>query len=310
MRRYAVPMVLGAGILWGTMGVFVRSLEKMGFDSVQITALRLVCGAVMLWIVLAVTGRARTGVKIRDMLLFAAMGIISLLCMSLLYFYTITASSLSVAAILLYLSPVMVTLMAAVFLKEPLTGGKLLCLVLAVAGCALVSGVLGGEGIGLRSLLTGVGSSVAYGSYSIFGTFALKKHEPLVVTTWSFTFAALGSVIVAGIPEMGYKIAACQGYIWEFVGLVLATAFVTAAVPYLMYTTGLKYMPAAHAAIAACIEPLTAALCGLVFYSEGLGIPELVGIVMILGAIVLLNTGVGRPASPGGRNSMDFPDGK
>ena len=289
MKKSAPILVIFAGIFWGVMGVFVRTWGEYGFDSMKVCAIRLVTAVILLWGVLLVTGKIRTRVKLRDLPLLACTGLISVFSMSALYLATIEGTSLSVAAILLYLSPVMVMLMSAMFLKERITRRKLIALVLAVAGCVFVAGLGADTRVSLWGLVTGVGSAIAYGSYSILGTFALRKYEPLVVTTYAFTFAAIGAVIAAGPMELAGLFQSCPLTVGQMVGLSFATGAVSAAIPFLLYTLGLQHMEASHAAIIVCTEPLVAALCGAVVYHEHLFILQITGILLILAAIILLN---------------------
>ena len=71
--------------------------------------------------------------------------------------------------------------------------------------------------------------------------------------------------------------------------LLIVTAFVTAVLPYLLYTVGLSHMRASAAAIMASIEPVVATAAGALVFGEGLTIPAFAGIALVLGAIVVLN---------------------
>ena len=80
-----------------------------------------------------------------------------------LYFYTIVNSRASIAVVLLYTSPVFVMILARIFFGEKITRYKLAALVLTIAGCVLVTGVLG-EGYmpPAIAILTGVLTGLAY----------------------------------------------------------------------------------------------------------------------------------------------------
>lgn len=128
MKKAAPAFVLAAGTLWGIMGIFVRKLGTYGFSSIQIASL----------------------IEIRDIGLFPGMGLVSLLLFTICYFTTINMASLSVAAILLYTSPIWVMLMSLVCFKEKMTKRKVLAAAMAFGGCVLVSGVGSGTRLILR----------------------------------------------------------------------------------------------------------------------------------------------------------------
>ena len=172
------------------------------------------------------------------------------------------------------------------FFKERLTLRRVAALVLAFGGCVLVSG-LGGGGLTPLGLLIGLCSGIGYGLYSILGSVALRKYEPLTVTTYAFLFSAAGSWFICRPAEM-LSIASSLPPL-SFALDVLSIAVVTAVAPYLLYTLGLKNTPASKAAIMATVEPLVATVLGIVVFSEPLTPAAAAGIILILAAIVLLN---------------------
>ena len=223
----------------------------------------------------------------RDLPLFLGLGFGSILFFTVCYFTAITMMPLSTAAILLYTSPIWIMLMSVLFFHEKLSGRKLLALALAFAGCVLVSGI-SGEGVTLTGLLIGLGSGIGYGLYSILGTVALRKYSPYTVTTYTFLFAAAGSWIICEPGDMISKFTAAPDLAWLLFFCCL-TALVTAVIPFLSYTLGLRTVEASKAGIIATIEPMVATLVGILVFSEPLTFLSGLGILLILSAVVILN---------------------
>ena len=67
------------------------------------------------------------------------------------------------------------------------------------------------------------------------------------------------------------------------------TALVTAVIPFLCYTLGLRTVEASRAGILATVEPLVATLVGILVFSEPLTLLSGLGILLILSAVVILN---------------------
>ena len=57
----------------------------------------------------------------------------------------------------------------------------------------------------------------------------------------------------------------------------------------MFYTIGLSYVKASSAAIMASVEPVVATIAGVLVFHEGLTAPSLIGILLVMGAITLLN---------------------
>lgn len=288
MKKAAPALILAAGTLWGIMGIFVRKLGTYGFSSIQIASLRIIFGALIFFAITAVAKRELLKIKVQDVGIFIGMGLISLLLFTICYFTTINMASLSVAAILLYTSPIWVMLMSLVCFREKMTKRKVLAVVMAFVGCVLVSGIGGATQLSFKIIGIGLMSAVGYGLYSIFGTFALRKYSPLTVTTYAFLFGAIGALFVCNPTEIVDIVCGSDEQSF-LIMLILLTAFITAVLPYLLYTMGLAAMRASSAAIMASVEPVVATIAGVVVFREAMTAAAFAGILLVIGAIIILN---------------------
>ena len=283
-------LILLAGTFWGSMGLFVRRLEAFGFTPVQIAAVRLRLAALIFCLILLLRDPKGFRMRLRDVPLYLGLGLGSILCLTLCYFTAISIMPLSTAAILLYTSPIWVMLLSVLLFHEKLTGQKLLALALAFGGCVLVSG-LGGGGLTPRAFLIGLGAGIAYGLYSILGAVALRRYAPLAVATLTMAVAGLGTCFLASPAEiLGLLNAVTPGaFSWSAALFCLLTALVTAVIPFLCYTLGLRTVEPSRAAIFATVEPLVATLLGALVFHEPLGLLSAFGMALILAAVLILN---------------------
>ena len=280
-------LIILAACFWGSMGIFVRRLGTFSFSSVQIVSIRITLAALAFCILLTVKDRSGFKISLRDIPLFLGLGFGSILFFTVCYFSAIKLMPLSTAAILLYTSPIWIMLMSALFFHERLNGRKLIALALAFVGCVLVSGI-SGNGITLTGLLLGLGSGIGYGLYSILGTIALRRYSPYTVTTYTFLLAAAGSWLICRPADMISKFTGAD----DLTGLLLfcyLTALVTAVIPFLSYTLGLRTVEASKAGIIATLEPMVATIIGILYFSEPLTLFSGLGILLILAAVVILN---------------------
>ncbi len=287
-KQTAPILILSAGTLWGTMGIFVRKLSAFQFTAIQIAALRIMVGAVIFLAVTAALNRDKLKIHLRDIGWFFGMGICSILLFTICYFQTIALASLSVAAILLYTAPIMVMLMSLILFQEKMTRRKFLALLMAFFGCILVSGIGRDSHISAAAIGFGLASAFGYGLYSILGTFVLCRYHPVTVTTYSFLCAGTGALILSHPADIFQKIQTAQKP-GKVVLLILLTAIVTAVLPYLAYTIGLSFVKASSASIMASLEPVVATIAGCVIFQEELTVFTLTGIALVIAAIVILN---------------------
>lgn len=282
--------VIVAGMLWGLTGVFVRFFTNLGLSSMQIVAFKITTAAILMFFYCLIFNREALKIKWKDIWVFICSGLISLDIFSVCYFSTIQKTSLSVAAVLLYLSPVFVMILSAIIFKEKMTFKKCVACALAFLGCLFVSGLVGSDvSIPMSALLTGLASALGYALFSIFGEIALRKgYSPITITTYSFLFSIIG--IAFFVKPLEIAEAAAKVEVWKFILYAVMVSIVTALAPYVLYTTGLARVSPSKAAIMASIEPVMATIVGLILFSEVPNAYGVVGIILVILAIVLINS--------------------
>lgn len=290
MKRYAPGLIILAGVLWGTMGLFVRKFNAMGIASMEIVELRCVTAAVILFFITFLRDRKLLKIKGKNLPVLICSGIFSIVFFYYCYFSTISIMNLSAAAILLYTAPIFVMLMSVVLFREKLTVKKIFALILAFAGCCLVSGIAtASQALSWKGILLGLGSGFGYALYSIFSRVGLNQGmHSVTITNYTFLFAAIGGAFLADFSALGEAFAQ-YGF-----GLAVFVCFytvVTTVLPYLLYTLGLSFVENGAASVMASVEPVVATLLGILVFSEKPTVSAVMGIVMVLLALVLLNVG-------------------
>ena len=287
-KKFATIYILLAGILWGCMGLFVRPLDGKGLSSWDIVFIRALGTTVILGLYILVTDRKRFRIRLKDLWCFLGSGLLSIVFFNYCYFREITQTSLSVAAILLYTAPAFVILMSAFLFRERLTKRKLLALCMAFTGLVFVTGVIGDAGLlSAEAILVGLGAGIGYALYSIFGRFALERgYGSITISFYTFLFASLGTLIFA---RPGQVVSAVGS--WKDAGLILIFVLISTVIPYITYTVGLRSVENGKASIIASIEPVVATLNGIFFFGESLSMGTGIGILLVLGGIVICNTG-------------------
>jgi len=276
-------MVLAGASLWGLIGLFNRTLMAAGLTPESIVLVRNLGGLILLGLVLGLWKRDVFRIQPKHLIYFFGTGIISVLLFTWCYFSCQQECSLAVAAILLYTSPAFVVLLSALLWRDRLTGRKLLALGLTFFGCVCVTGVYsGGMTITLRGFLLGLGAGFFYALYSIFGRYALAHYEPYTVTFYTFAFAGIGSLVFLRPAQLAVLGGASIAL------TALGLSVVCTVLPYLFYTAGLARMDSGKAAIIASVEPVVAALVGIIVFHESMSPATGLGVVFILAAVLLL----------------------
>ena len=297
------PMLLGlvliaiAAASWGTTGATMTLLSREAAASPLLVGWsRLAVAAPVL--VLAAAGAARFGARPparqpwpsrADLPLCAALGL-AMAAYQVCYFRAVTLVGVAPAALLAICSaPLLVAVLAVLFLGERLTPRVRLSLGMAVAGTALL--VVGPRGLheiaghfGLGALLA-LGAGVSYAVYAVAAKGLLARVTPIAVSAITFALAAL-LLAPALLGEDATAHTLVAG--WP---LLLYLGLGPTAVAYVLFTAGLRRVPATAAAIVSLLEPLTAATLGLLVFGERLGPIGITGAGLLLASLALLTLG-------------------
>ena len=288
-RLFGTVSVVTAGILWGMIGIFVRPLGSMGLASTDIAFVRSAVAFLLLSLYLLLFRRAAFYIRLRHLWCFLGTGVASIAFFNVCYFAAMQMTSMAVAAILLYTSPAFVLVLSFFCFGEKMTFKKICSVLLVILGCVFVSGVIGGEGvsIGLPAFLLGLGAGFGYALYSIFGRCALSRgYGTDTINLYSFLFSA-----VALLP-FSSPVSIAKTAIGQPISLLLMVllALFASLLPYLLYTFGLSRLENGIAAIVVGIEPVVAAVVGVIFLHDDMPGPlTVLGVVLVLAAILLPN---------------------
>lgn len=284
--------VIAAGILWGCMGLFVRNLNTLGLATMGIVAIRCFITCILVLLYLAIFKRELLKIKLKDIWCFLGTGFCSILFFNFCYFKSMTLTSLSIAAILLYTSPAFIMVMSFFLFKEKFNRFKVAALVMTFVGCIFVSGLMntlvngGSLTLSPAALLLGLGAGFGYALYSIFSRYALERgYHSLTITFYTFLFASVGSLFFTDLPQLASVFTgSIKGCL-----LCVGIAVFGTLIPYITYTAGLNGMDNGRASVVVSIEPAVATVVSFFVYHENPGIWGLIGIVLVLGAVVLVN---------------------
>lgn len=286
VRKYALIML--SGILWGTIGLFVKVLDAKGSTSEYTTFMRMTFAFLLLLaITLVKEGTASFRIGRRTMLSCALLGFVSMSLNNLCYTNAVSRLGMSLAAAILYMAPIFTSIQSKLLFHEKIGKHKLIALAFNVLGCALAAtgGKLSLEGVSVIGLLFGVGAAFAYSTQNIFGRLATDEASPFVVATYNFFFAAVFTLAVAR-PFSGMSDPfSPQILIWGLLfGLIPTT------IAYLLYFAGIQGLTETSKVPVFCsLELVVATMLGGLLFSEELPPASLLGTVMILVSIVLMN---------------------
>jgi DME family drug/metabolite transporter len=285
---YGYSLVVGAALLWGTLGLFFKHIiGTYGLSPLTLAFFRATLAFLGLLIGLGFLDRSLLCLDRRDIPFFALFGLVSVAIFYVVYIAAVDLTTVATGAVLLYTAPAWVTLLAWRLYGEPLTGRKLIALGLAFVGCGLVAraydpGQLRLNGPGVAC---GLAAGLTYALYTIFGKHALERYAPWTVVTYAMGFGA-AFLLLAQSPA-SLRPVLTPSPLW---GWLTALALGPTVGAFGLYTLGLRRVPASVASIVATLEPVTAAALSFTLLGERFAPPQALGGGMIIAGVVLLSS--------------------
>ncbi len=171
-RLYGVFLIVLSAISFGTMAIFARIAYEAGSDPITVLFLRFTIAGIFMLAIMVAKGMAYP--RGRTLVTLALMGALGYVGLSFAFFTALTMAPAGQVAILLYLYPAFVTLLATIFLKKPVTLLKFVALSLTFGGTMLIIGMDGGRGQNLGIILA-ITAAVLYSIYIIVGSKVISK---------------------------------------------------------------------------------------------------------------------------------------
>lgn len=290
MKKIILFLPILSGIMFGASGVFVRKLTAYGMDNFTVLFLRVAFALFAMLVGILIYDKTLFKIKLKDIPIFIGTGLIGMLGLNLCYNIALNELTLSLAAVLLSTAPIFVMFLAAAIFKEKITLKKIGCMLLAIIGCILASGLLeqkSGLQISLTGIFFGIAAALFYALYSIFSRKATdKSYHTYTVIFYSLFLITLILLPFADYEKIGGFVA--ENTVSNLIFL-LFHALCTSVLPYVFLTLALLHVEAGKVSILASGgEPIAAIFFGLIFYSEIPTLSMLVGLAITITALTLL----------------------
>lgn len=278
-------------LLWGGSFLFM-AVAGQSVPTLTIVAVRVGLGAVVLWLVIAATGRKmrHDGPALRA---YALMGLTNNAIPFTLLVLAQKFIPAGLAAILNATTPLFTVLIAAVMLTdEPLRLGRLLGVLIGLGGVVAMMGIdaATGSGAPLWAQVAVLGAAVSYAISAVFGRrFARLGIDPLCTSTGMVSAAAVMMVPLALVIDQPWSLPAPP---LAAIGSMVALAVASTGFAYVMYFRILERAGAGNITLVTLLVPVSALALGALVLAERLGLAQALGFGLIALGLAIMQ---GRP---------------
>lgn len=275
--------------MFGSGGVFVRTLTQNGIDSTTLLFLRFSIAIIPILIAILFTDKNLLKINLKDipLILVCAMCIVGL---NLCYNESMNSISLSLAAVLLSLAPIYVLIFAFVVFREKITSKKIICMILAIFGCILMTGLLENSlsSIPLHGIMAGIGAGLFWAVYLMASKKSIEngKHT-YTILFYSIIFLSIGLIPFTHFNQVSSFININP--VLTILFLIIHSTF-SFALPYIFSTLSLNYIDSGVSSILLSgAEPFAALIFGFLIYSEIPSILMFCGFLLTIISMTMLS---------------------
>ena len=275
--------------MFGSSGIFVRTLTENGIDSTTLLFLRFSIASIPLLIAILLTDKDLLKINLKDIPLIMVCAI-CIVGLNLCYNESMNTVPLSLAATLLSTAPIFVLIFAYMLFGEKITSKKLICMILAIIGCLLMTGALESNivNIPLLGIAAGVGAALFWAIYLMSSKKSIEsgKHT-FTILIYSIIFISLALLPFTNFNQINGFISINP--LMTIIFLIIHSTF-SFALPYIFSTLSLNYVDSGVSSILLSgAEPFAALMFGFLIYSEIPTILMFCGFTLTLIAMLMLS---------------------
>jgi len=275
-----------ANILWGFMAPISKEVLSHGFvNPISLTTFRMLGAAILFWFVSLFCKKEEVSPQDLVKLFFAALFGIVLNQAS--YIYGISLTSPINASIVSTTTPIITMIIAAIYLKEPITGKKITGIFVGASGAMLLI-------LSSRQVVSISGNSDALGDlFCLFSQFCFSiyfvlfkgligRYSPVTLMKWMFMYSFICCIPFSynHISAIDFATMPTNVYM-EVLYIIVGGTFIS----YLLVPIGQKTLRPTVAIMYNYIQPIIASIIAILWGMDTFGL-------MKTGAIVLVFAGV------------------
>ena len=272
-----------SAICYGTNPLGALNLYAQGYSPENVLFYRFFTAALLLFALIFAKG-SHFKITLKEFGALVAFGFLFAVS-SLTYYASFKYMDAGLASTLLFLYPLEVSVLMAIFFKEKIKAWTVVSIAVSMSGVALL--YRGDDGVPLSTagLVLVFASSLSYAIYMVMANRINLQMGSVKMTFYAICFCLVFLLLYSvtfgsGLPPLFTQASSWGwGFMLGLVPTVLSLIFMVKAV---------KIIGSTPTAILGALEPVTAVAIGVLVFGEILTGRLIAGIILILGSVVLI----------------------
>lgn len=220
----------------------------------------------------------------KDLIQILLFGMIGMLGTQYTYFSAIQYSNAAIATVLTYFGPTLVLVYMCLREKRKPLKYEIFAIILSTFGVFLLAthGDITSLRISFKALVWGMLSALSVVFYTVQPGYLLKKYGAVMVVGWGMV---IGGILVTFLIKP-WNIDVIFDFTTLFI-FILIIIFGT-IIAFVLYLSGVNSIGPTKASIIACIEPVAATICSVLFLGVNFSLLDLIGFICIISTIFIV----------------------
>lgn len=288
--------MVGCNVMWGLMSPVSKLVMATGLVTpFLLTGFRIFGAALLFWLLSLFTEREHVPAK--DLARLAGAGMLGILFNQGSFILGVGMTSPGEASIITTTMPMWVMLLAALFLKEPITLKKAGGIALGATGAVmLVAGGMSTGKTGNNPLLGDILVLSAQLSYALYLTLYrnfIRKYSLVTLMKWMFTFAAIMSLPITAEEFASADWGGFSGEVWAGIGFIVVFATFIA---YICIMIGQKNLRPTIVGMYNYLQPIVASALGIILGLDSFNTMKVISVILIFTGVYLVTISKSLPS--------------
>ena len=311
-HRQGLVAIFFANTFFGLNIPVTKSLMAGWMTPMGYTATRMLFGAIVFWGIGAFLKQEK--VRGKDLFVMLLGGLIGYIGTQFLFSQSLEYTSPVIFALLMALTPVVVLLISALFLKEAIPFRKVIGIGMSVSGAALIILLGANKGTtGANNLLGIIFALLCVLAYSVYLVLTRKisiKYQPVTIAKWMF--------LISAVVAMPFGISGFQSqkiYTPETTGLAISlllfALLFSSILAFFLMPYGLKRLEASTVSIFMNWQPIVASVVAIIVGQDMLTWDKPLAVILVLTGVYLVTRQKTSTKNKGtGKRKIQFNPGK
>lgn len=286
MKRKSSLKIIGAMLIWGSLGIFVKNIN---LNSTEIAFSRAIVGSVFIFMInklyfkKPIAASLKTSDK-KSIFILILLGLLLGLNWVFL-FQSYKYTTVGNGTLIYYLAPAFTILLSPIVTKERIKLRSLISVFVAIAGLALIlvaNGGSSGEYNHVKGMLFALAAAIVYALIVLMNK-KLKDIDDVIRTLIQMSLSII-ILLPMIVSKGGFKVEDRFSLL-----MLLFVGVVHTGIAYMLYFSSFKDIATDKIAVLSYIDPVSSVIFGAIFLSENISINTIVGGILILGSSFISN---------------------